>query len=421
MSTPAIDFSKYEEQAKPASVGKVDFANYENVSAPSGAEKTGLPPAAGPHVKMESGGAHGLFIRGGPTGENMGSAEGAGLAEAMHDYGTEGVGKMGEGVKDIAHGDIAKGTHHILSGGMNTLTPLAGFAGPATLARGAVGGMLGGKIARGATSMVTDNPDYQNVAEDIGNIGGAGAAQMGNASRAGKVILGATKGAAEHTPFIGPWVKGAIKGGMEAYKNSAPPTEGAPLPINPETEGEATATRSMLRKRGAENVTGPKEAGSRAGKTPSMSPITLDQVPGQPYMPRPRGVSPVAPIPARSGLMLPPARPSPPPLWSGTTGNAAEPVMPMAKSPSLRGTATMGGEAPATMRSNIPPEDAIKGTIANPKGRLILTPSEARAHAQMEKLAKIRAHSNGMQYAGGMRPAEGKVPARPTPTYEEEY
>jgi hypothetical protein len=61
--------------------------------------------------------------------------------------------------------------------------------------------------------------------------------------------------------------------------------------------------------------------------------------------------------------------------------------------------------------------EGIRGSVANPSGRLVLSPEEALAEQQMLDIAKRRASQNGLQYAAGMRPAGGgRVPMTPTGT-----
>lgn len=62
-------------------------------------------------------------------------------------------------------------------------------------------------------------------------------------------------------------------------------------------------------------------------------------------------------------------------------------------------------------------ETAINGSVARPAGSLIKTPEELRSFDQMMSIAKRNASERGMQFAGGMVPAEGrKVPYTPTAT-----
>jgi len=53
------------------------------------------------------------------------------------------------------------------------------------------------------------------------------------------------------------------------------------------------------------------------------------------------------------------------------------------------------------------------GGTSAPKARLVLTPEEAAAQEQMQRIATQRASERGMQYAGGMKPAPGKISMGP--------
>jgi hypothetical protein len=57
--------------------------------------------------------------------------------------------------------------------------------------------------------------------------------------------------------------------------------------------------------------------------------------------------------------------------------------------------------------------------ISTPKSRLIMTPSELQAHDQMMRIASENASERGMQYAGGMKPAPGKIQMGPGAATEE--
>jgi hypothetical protein len=255
-----------------------------------------------------------------------GVSEGAGLREGLNEYSKQSIGQVGAGLKDIGQGNITKGAHETLSGGMNALTPAAGFVPMGTLARGAVGGMLGSKTASGTVGLMGGGEDAQDLAGDVGGIaGGYGATR--NVPMNGRLsrMIDVTKQEA-HIPFLG-----RVQRYANAWKEPVL-REGAPLPANPESIGEGAANLRGLKARGA-----------------AQSPFAVNKMTGGP-----------------------PASP-----------------------------------------------DAIHGTLANPKGRMVLTPAEVQATEHMQKLATIRARQNGMQYAAGMRPAAGKVPRYPTPTIEE--
>jgi hypothetical protein len=66
--------------------------------------------------------------------------------------------------------------------------------------------------------------------------------------------------------------------------------------------------------------------------------------------------------------------------------------------------------------------EGVKGSIAKPSGRLVLTPEEIQAEDQMQAIARDRASKHGMYYAAGMRPAGGgRVPLTPTGTTATEF
>ena len=71
--------------------------------------------------------------------------------------------------------------------------------------------------------------------------------------------------------------------------------------------------------------------------------------------------------------------------------------------------------APKSKVAEMPEVEGIRGSVAKPSGRLILSPEEAAAQDQMQNIAKTRASQHGMMYAAGMRPAGGgRVPLTPT-------
>jgi len=78
---------------------------------------------------------------------------------------------------------------------------------------------------------------------------------------------------------------------------------------------------------------------------------------------------------------------------------------------------TSGRPAEIVTMSRGTPKEGIRGSVANPSGRLVLSPEEALSEQQMLEIARRRASQNGLQYAAGMRPAGGgRVPMTPTGT-----
>lgn len=163
---------------------------------------------------------------------NPGASEGAGLREGLGEYVDRSAGDVLRGGTNIAKGNIAKGTHQILSGGMNATTPMLPFAAagaPLAVARAGVGGYAGSKLARGGAETLGATPDQADVASDVGGIaGGIAGAKSGPTlrgiadSRIAKTTAGAIKGAAGRIPIVGPMGRGAIRGGLEAWKASGP-------------------------------------------------------------------------------------------------------------------------------------------------------------------------------------------------------
>lgn len=142
-----------------------------------------------------------------PSGKIPGSFEGH--PENIGEYIPRTAGEVGGGVTDIAHGDIAKGAHRVISGAGEGLAPVtlpfAAAAAPVAtavaLGTGAAGQMAGkeGAKALGASE------DQSDLAGDIGGLaGGYGGAKVGKvpigriARTGGKLAMGA----AEDIPLV---------------------------------------------------------------------------------------------------------------------------------------------------------------------------------------------------------------------------
>ena len=98
-----------------------------------------------------------------------------GKPENVGEYVPQTAGNIVSGVGNLAEGNVARGAHEILSGGMNALLPAAPFvaaAAPGSFALGTAGSYLGGKVGRGAATIFGRPPDQQDLAEDIGSIAG---------------------------------------------------------------------------------------------------------------------------------------------------------------------------------------------------------------------------------------------------------
>ena len=98
-----------------------------------------------------------------------------GKPENVGEYVPQTIGNVASGVGNLAEGNIARGTHQILSGGMNALlaaAPFVAVTSPLGFGIGAAGSYLGGKAARKGSQLFRASPDVQDVAEDVGSIVG---------------------------------------------------------------------------------------------------------------------------------------------------------------------------------------------------------------------------------------------------------
>lgn len=108
-----------------------------------------------------------------------GSSEGAGLREALGSYVQDTGSDFGGGVKNIAQGNVARGTHQIISGVGNVTLPAAALVGPAAAAANPVstalsvgGAVAGQKAAKAGAKALGATPDQQDLAGDIGGAAG---------------------------------------------------------------------------------------------------------------------------------------------------------------------------------------------------------------------------------------------------------
>lgn len=140
-----------------------------------------------------------------------------GHPENIGEYVPASVGQVASGVGNLAHGNLAVGGHQVISGLGNAALPVAPFvaaAAPLSMARGIVGGLAGGKLAKAGAEGVGANPDQQQLSEDVGNIAGGGLASRSPAplirgvARAGNAML-------DKAPQIGMGV-GLAAGAAEA-------------------------------------------------------------------------------------------------------------------------------------------------------------------------------------------------------------
>lgn len=135
----------------------------------------------------------------------------------------------------------------------------------------------------------------------------------------------------------------------------------------------------------------------RAAKLPTRMPVGKTEPAPKPSM--------VAGTPTNAPSTFTAPLPETEPIGKTATTSSAAPT-----AEAIPPTVKTAAEARAAARPEL-----IKGSIANPSGRLILTPEEAATEARMLEIAKTRAQQHGLQYAAGMRPAGGgRVPATPT-------
>lgn len=112
---------------------------------------------------------------------------GTGERGLLEDFATSGpVGDINESMGDVSRGNYAGAAHKAIKG-IGTILAPAALPAIAAAPAAAIGGLMlgvGGTAAgRGAASLVTDNPDYIDLAGDVGGFaGGAAGAKLGAAS-----------------------------------------------------------------------------------------------------------------------------------------------------------------------------------------------------------------------------------------------
>lgn len=119
---------------------------------------------------------------------NMDKQAGAGKQDLLADFATAGpLGDVSEGLNKGHEGNYAGAAHGIVKGVSKVLAPAA-LPAMAAAPAAAVGGLMLGAVGdyggRKAASLVTDNPDYQDVAGDVGGLvggiaGGAAGSKVG--------------------------------------------------------------------------------------------------------------------------------------------------------------------------------------------------------------------------------------------------
>jgi hypothetical protein len=285
---------------------------------------------------------------------NPGVSDGAGLREGLGEYVERSGGDVVRGVGDIAHGNIAKGTHKIMSGWMNAAAPALPFVAagaPLAVARAGAGGYVGSKLARSGSEALGASPDQADVASDIGGIaGGYGAGEPLNRiarpvlsrvtpKQVGQAVGGTGGAVAGHGTLSAPGVYyGARTGGKIIEGVLGKARAGAPImrPVEPPPgvlHGPESPPRELLQGRVL----------TEGGRIPPEPAAGLGKIP-------------VREMPAES----------------------------IAK--------------PSTVK------------IGKPGTRLVLSPEEAQSADQIQRIATTRASQRGMQYAGGMRPPGRKIP-----------
>lgn len=138
-----------------------------------------------------------------------GSTEGPGMLEGLADYSKASAGEMGGGIKDVAHGDIAKGTHRIISGTANAVAPvalpMAAAAAPAATATTIAAGALGQQIGKRGSQALGANEDQSDLAGDVtGLAAGYGGSKVGSGkiAQSMKVLAQPAADAASKLPVL---------------------------------------------------------------------------------------------------------------------------------------------------------------------------------------------------------------------------
>lgn len=363
------------------------------------------PPAiAKPRVDMKSVG----LLTGRPSvfqDEDLnaplpGVSEGRGLREGLAEWDDQSFGNVGRGVRDVARGNIARGGHEVISGGMNAMTPVTPLlvpAAPAAFLRGAAGGAAGGYLARKGAEALDLTPDQQDLAGDIGGIAGGYAGAKGpsivrsagpRTQAVGKVagrwalgripivkevtgspslmdLVRAFKTSPEAPPSIldATGENKPFAGGADEYTPPPFRDPGAKLPQNP---GARFLRENQGVYPGAPEPTATPEQLNPALVSPSRS------LPGQisPEIIRP----PAQPIPARPGLALPPgpedvpaAQSTSPRLIDQIRESAAAPDAPASAGPVTRAQSLLdqiraqARQIQSQVSSDAPPETPIGG------------------------------------------------------------
>jgi ElaB/YqjD/DUF883 family membrane-anchored ribosome-binding protein len=126
--------------------------------------------------------------------EMPGSFEGH--PENIGEYVPSSIGQLASGAVDIAHGDIAKGGHKLISGAVNAAAPVAALTAPAAVMAAPIttglsiaGGVAGQKGAEAIADRAGATPDQKALAGDVGGIVGGGIPFVGKSAVKGVANL----------------------------------------------------------------------------------------------------------------------------------------------------------------------------------------------------------------------------------------
>lgn len=168
---------------------------------------------------------------------NMKKQEGAGQTNLLSDFANSGpMGDVMQGLNKGHEGNYAAATHGIIKGVSKVVAPAAlpaVVAAPAVAAGGLLLGAAGDYGARKGASMVTDNPDYQDVAGDVGGLVGG--------------IVGG-EGAAKYAPAAGEALiaRAARLREIPAFQRSHAPAAAASMILGPKAGGVVEAVQNPL-------------------------------------------------------------------------------------------------------------------------------------------------------------------------------
>lgn len=168
------------------------------------------------------------------------------MLEGLSDYDRAGFGEMGGGVKDIAHGDFAKGAHRIISGAGSAAAPVvlpfAAAGAPAATATALATGTAGQYAGKFGAKALGATDDQADLAGDVtGLAAGFGGSKIPAGKLARSVGAIAKPGVvlAEDLPVVGSVVKGAkatksVAGDLSKIWEKPGVYPGAPLPEAPD-------------------------------------------------------------------------------------------------------------------------------------------------------------------------------------------